>query len=318
MLKRVITAAALCVALLSPGLSQAQREGDLWHVQPGDSLSRIARALAPDDPSARKPLMDALVTLNPHAFKDGNPDWLFAGVSLKIPTGSQIAAARSTPSAQQRRTAPVARAKPALAPEPEAVPAPDEAQGIELAAARVVYTRGSATAARQDGDVRSLEKDSDVFEGDTVNTGPGSYVRLRYDDGATMLLRPSTRLEVEEYRNTGDPDTEGALLNLVRGGFRTVTGAIGSTNRGSYSVRTPVATIGIRGTDYSVLWCETCAGVDSGLYLKVDDGATALDSGQGMLNVGAGQNSFVPRAGGAPRYIRVPPAALQLPNPGCE
>ena len=126
----------LALAVAGPGW--AARDGDLWRVEPGDSLSRIARALLPDDPAARKPLMDALVSLNPHAFKDGNPDWLFAGVTLKIPTGPQIAAARSTPSVPQRRPASVARAEPAPAPEPEAVAAPDEAQQVELAAARVV------------------------------------------------------------------------------------------------------------------------------------------------------------------------------------
>lgn len=309
-----VKAILIGLALMIGGPSWAARDGEVWRVEPGDSLSRIAAALLPNDPAARKPLMDALVSLNPRAFKDGNPNWLFAGVTLRIPTDAQIAATPAV-AAERHRATPAAPRAVAGAPE-EAASEP--AADSEAAAARVVYTRGSATAARQDGDVRSLEKDSDVFEGDTVNTGPGSYVRLRYDDGATMLLRPSTRLEVAEYRNTGDPDTESALLNLVKGGFRTVTGAIGSTNRGSYSVRTPVATIGIRGTDYSVLWCESCAGVDSGLYLKVDEGATALDSGQGALDVGAGQNSFVPVTGGAPRYIRVPPAALVMPNPGCE
>ncbi len=310
MLKKVIGGASLGVALLLTSTAWAARDGAVWKVEAGDSLSRIARALLPDDAASRRSLMDALVALNPHAFRDGNPDWLFAGVDLKIPSDAEIAAAQ-----------PLSRQVPAAAavvtPAPEPAVAADEA-AAESMAARVVYTRGSATAARQDGEVRNLAKDSNVFEGDTVNTGPGSYVRLRYDDGATMLLRPSTRLEVAQYRNTGDPDTESALLNLVKGGFRTVTGAIGSTNRDSYSVRTPVATIGIRGTDYSVLWCQGCAGVDDGLYLKVDDGATALDSGQGALDIGTGQNSFVPATGGAPRYIRVPPKALSLPSPGCE
>ena len=41
------------------------------------------------------------------------------------------------------------------------------------------------------------------------------------------------------------------LFNFIRGGMRTVSGAIGKVNRNNYRVQTPVATIGIRGTSYA-------------------------------------------------------------------
>ena len=47
-----------------------------------------------------------------------------------------------------------------------------------------------------------------------------------------------------------------AFFSLLKGGFRTVSGLIGKINHEDYSVATPVATIGIRGTDYLTVLCD--------------------------------------------------------------
>ena len=49
---------------------------------------------------------------------------------------------------------------------------------------------------------------------------------------------------------------ESAFFRLLKGGFRAVSGLIGHTRREDYAVQTPVATIGIRGTDYEVRMCS--------------------------------------------------------------
>lgn len=330
MIKRIF-ATALFGALLASSAAFAARQGDQWLVERGDSLSRIAAALAPGDGARQRQLVRAFVAVNPAAFKDGDPNKLAAGVALDIPNDEQIGAAPAGPT-----TAPTAAGtafaerKPAAGkpapPRPAdskgatataAAPAAQPAQ-VDGTAGRVVYSRGTATAATAGGEVRGLQVDSDVYEGDTISTDPGSYVRLKYSDGATMLLRPSTRLQVAKYDNTGDPQTDGALLNLVKGGFRTVTGAIGRENRDAYQVNTPIATIGIRGTDYTVLLCQGCAGVDDGLYMTVDLGGTTLTAGGQTSNFDVGENAFLPISGGAPQYIKVAPEALHLPDPGCE
>ena len=51
--------------------------------------------------------------------------------------------------------------------------------------------------------------------------------------------------------NKAKPNEGTLLFNFIRGGMRTVSGAIGKVNRSNYSVKTPVATIGIRGTSYA-------------------------------------------------------------------
>jgi Tfp pilus assembly protein FimV len=55
----------------------------IYHVQPGDSLSRIAMTLKLNAPLSR--VMDAVYAANPKAFIAGNRDVLMAGVDLVLP-----------------------------------------------------------------------------------------------------------------------------------------------------------------------------------------------------------------------------------------
>lgn len=162
-------------------------------------------------------------------------------------------------------------------------------------AATVVMLTGKATALGADGTVRKLVKNDAVFSGDIVNSGLGSYVNLKFSDGAFFLLRPETRFQIEQYEYTPAvaaapvaavpvakpalaavapaaakpaplitaPQTQTsssnsrAFFRLVKGGFRSVSGLIGKLNRDDYRVSTPVATIGIRGTHYSARLCDS-------------------------------------------------------------
>ena len=56
-------------------------------------------------------------------------------------------------------------------------------------------------------------------------------------------------------------DGDEATLNLVSGGLRVITGAMAKTNPENYKVRTPVALMGVRGTEFSIQLCgdEVCA-----------------------------------------------------------
>ena len=38
-----------------------------------------------------------------------------------------------------------------------------------------------------------------LFSGESLNTGPNSYLNVKFTDGALVLLRPNTRFEIEQY-----------------------------------------------------------------------------------------------------------------------
>ncbi len=121
-----------------------------------------------------------------------------------------------------------------------------------------VFARGAATA--QVGDnVRLIGKGTPIFEGDVLSTGGRSFAIVSFSDGTRMTLRPDTVFEVQQFRNRGERPN--ALMRLFKGGFRAVTGAITRLNPfNGFRVQTTLATIGIRGTDFSARLCEAdCA-----------------------------------------------------------
>ncbi len=91
---------------------------------------------------------------------------------------------------------------------------------------------------------------------------------------------------------TQPSDTSRAFFRLLRGGFRAVSGVIGKVNQNEYRISTPVATIGIRGTDYVVVICDAACARDPVLQEELPEG-TAMEGGvvanvvDGAINVNA-------------------------------
>ncbi len=158
--------------------------------------------------------------------------------------------------------------------------------GYAAGVARVDFAVGNVTAVRADGRSRALSRGSEIEVGDTVNTQQGR-AQLRFVDGAYMSLQPETSFKVDEFRFAENgAGKDGIVMNLLKGGMRTITGLIGRANRQNYRLRTAVATIGIRGTEYAVRYTNSvevfCAG-----------GSISVENDGGTLVLGAGQGGFV-------------------------
>ncbi|HWT71715.1 MAG TPA: FecR domain-containing protein [Oxalicibacterium sp.] len=154
-------------------------------------------------------------------------------------------------------------------------------------AGKLDFAFGKVSATGADGAARPLVKGSEVFSGDTVTTGDGR-VQIRFTDGAYMALQPNTVFKVDQYAFNGKQDgTEKGSFSLVKGSLRTITGAIGHVNKQNYEVRTPTATIGIRGTAYSA------SQSDDGLTVTVERGAVAVSNQSGSITLGSGQSAQV-------------------------
>jgi hypothetical protein len=155
------------------------------------------------------------------------------------------------------------------------------------AAGKLDFAFGKVSATGADGAVRPLVKGSEIFSGDAIATGDGR-VQIRFTDGAYMALQPNTVFKVDQYAFNGKQDgTEKGAFSLVKGSLRTITGAIGHVNKQNYEVRTPTATIGIRGTAYSA------SQSDDGLTVSVERGAVAVSNQSGSIMLGSGQSALV-------------------------
>lgn len=112
----------------------------------------------------------------------------------------------------------------------------------------VTKLSGDATVRHADGSATPLKQGDQIYQGDVVQTGANGQIGITFDDGAVFSLGQRGRMTVDEM--TWDPATaKGAeTLSVVTGPFSFVSGEIAKTGIDAMSIKTPVATIGVRGT----------------------------------------------------------------------
>lgn len=149
---------------------------------------------------------------------------------------------------------------------------PSKAADKPKPAGRVMRIVGNAVAKQVDGQVRKLTLGSSVFEGDTLQSDIESHIVVVFRDGGRITLQQRSIFKVEAFKyDRAGKVQENAVLRLIKGGVRVVTGLIGRVNHKNYQFRMSGATIGIRGTGFDA-WCNgPCAdGTDNPLALLAD------------------------------------------------
>lgn len=162
---------------------------------------------------------------------------------------------------------------------------------------------GAVIARQLDGAQRLLSVRSEVNEGDLLVTAENSYARVKFTDGAEVVLRPGTQLKIDAYRfEERNPERDGFFVSLLKGGMRSVTGLLARRNPERASYTTPTATIGIRGTHFGALFCNNdCVNIPSpaggppanGLHVDVADGRIVVTTPAGAQEFSIGQFGFV-------------------------
>ncbi len=270
--RETILAVALCAACWT---SAGNAQVDVV-VAPGDNLVRLLRANGADLPYGELlPLIEQTVRDNPHAFRNRDPARMVPGEVIRLP----IAVAEPEPAPEPQ---PVVQA-----PEPEPAPEVQPPAG-PLAAGDVEITIGSALVTVL-GEERLVSGGSEFYAGDVVSTAPASHATLRFADGGTVDLGPSSRFRIDEYEAPG-PSTPGrAFLSLLQGAMRALSGVIGQRADSVYRMSTPAATIGIRGTEYVARYCSGECGELTGTSVAVADGGVVLGNQAGELALAKGE-----------------------------
>ena len=165
---------------------------------------------------------------------------------------------------------------------------------LAKAAGSVTFKTGDATITHADKSVTPAAKNAELNAGDTVETKDGR-VQLALIDGGKVSLQPNTIYKINKYEFTGKEDgSEYAFTELIKGGLRTVSGLVGHKNRDRYQLKTTAATIGIRGTEFTVNFN------DNVLIMTTNHGSVDVCNQGGCLNATTGQTIMV-TGGGAPK-----------------
>jgi hypothetical protein len=176
-----------------------------------------------------------------------------------------------------------------------------------LALVLPVSALASALVESVTGDVRAgnvrLVQGHRIFPGASVTTGAAAQAVLRFDDGARVVLGQNTEFRLRDYRyEEANAGNDRAVLDLLKGAARFVTGVLGRRSAGAFALRVPQATIGIRGTDFMVA-------IVNPAYVAVTEGAIGISNAAGTALFGSGSVGMV-ASGSA---LATPVAAASLP-----
>lgn len=136
---------------------------------------------------------------------------------------------------------------------------------LSQTAGEVVFIRGEARIASVSP--KSLALGNSIDEGDTVRTGPEGHVHIRLIDKGVLIIRPGSEVKISEYRQVMLPATDRRMrIDLQEGVVRNVTGEWSKEQPKNYRMNTPLAAIGVRGTDFTVFTdsSNTLASINSG------------------------------------------------------
>ena len=115
----------------------------------------------------------------------------------------------------------------------------------------VILHEGNAVIERTDGEDVDSKVDLDIFSYDTIKTGKGK-VAIEFIDETRVDVTQHSKLIIDEF--VYDPNTKTGSLSLksVLGTVRYASGQIAKTSPTSVQIKTPTATIGVRGTDFTM------------------------------------------------------------------
>lgn len=127
-------------------------------------------------------------------------------------------------------------------------PASASAQGDEpLAAGQVVLAIGQVSQGTQ-----TLKAGDSVFPGDRLATGDDGYLYIRTRDNGFIILRPQTAATLTTYHIDAEtPGQSRFRIDLHQGVARSITGDAVKEARHNFRFNTPVAAIGVKGTDFT-------------------------------------------------------------------
>jgi len=175
-------------------------------------------------------------------------------------------------------------------------------------AARVDFVTGDVKALAADGRSRPLARGAEIANGEMIDTGSGR-AQVRFTDGAQVSLAPQTQFRIDDYQFAGKTDgSEKGFFSLLKGAMRTITGVVGRSNRENYRVTTTVATIGIRGTEFSVTYGNS-------INVTTGEGSNEVCNAAGCLILNSGETAYVADANSQPvmtdKKAEIPPPLAQ-------
>jgi len=246
------------------------------YIQPGQTVFNIVQVLYPDQQKYWPEIIRKIVRINPHAFAGADATKILSGERIELPAYTS-------------------NIKPVVTTTKAVVYKGPQAVG------QVIKSRGKTFVISPDQKTRSVDLGSEVFVGDRIFTGVKGFIRLNMIDDAKIDLRCNSEMIIEDYQLLRGANR--SVLRLIKGSVKKITGTIGKVAEDIYEMHTPMATVGVRGTEYAirVLQSHGCDGsldVNSkGLFVKVNRGAIDIKTDKQKVSLNNGDAAYLANSG---------------------
>lgn len=287
-------------------IGQVLADSRLYLVKEGETLADILRAKNYGRTYAELlPFIDEIVQTNPAVFANGNANFVIPGSTIALP-----------------RNPNQPEPEPVVEPEPIAEPVPGPEPVLEPEVPTIGQLRASAgrTEIQRADQTIAVNGVAKLYASDVIFTRQDALAEIRLLDDTRILMGPESEFTVSNFRYT-EPHSQGgnalgSLVASIRNGvIRTISGLIGKFSENEFQVNsTLTATIGIRGTDFTVRSCNqvaTCGDL-YGVAVAVQDGSISLKNQVAEVELKANEFAQVQSAIEAPALAPLPEGFFDL------
>ncbi|MES2626948.1 MAG: FecR family protein [Pseudomonadota bacterium] len=135
----------------------------------------------------------------------------------------------------------------------------------------VTFVLGKPIVEKADGSRERITRGTSINVSDRIETGSNGHVHIRFVDNELVSVRPSSLLEIVRYDyDPAAPENSNINLNFVEGVTRAISGKAAKAAPENFRMDTPIAAIGVRGTDFVV------SSNQDGIRAKVNEGAIII------------------------------------------
>ena len=172
---------------------------------------------------------------------------------------------------------------------------------------RCTSFNGDITIERSGVEKVLLERGASIFVLDIIQLAENARMQIKIKDGTFLNLIPGSRFQVTDF------SAERGIFNssLFAGGMRGITGSIAKQHPEQFMIRTPTATIGIRGTIFSINLLSQAS------YFSCESGSISIVNEAGLVVLGPKQQqqyAVIRGKGDAPLILPKRPDALRYSN----
>lgn len=149
---------------------------------------------------------------------------------------------------------------------------------------RITAVEGLVTAI-SGGAERTLSRGAEIFVKETIRVAVNATAQIQFTDGGLVTLISGSEFRVNSYKFNKVFQRDESSSELIKGGLRALSGTIAKKHPSRYEVKTPSATIGLRGTTLEAVI------TGSSVYVGVSDGRALVKNAVSSVMIGEGEKA---------------------------